>query len=105
MPPEEAERVGAAFSEIAASRSPIRLLENIDLHRDGTPVVMETSGTPIFDEQGVFRGYQGIDRDVTARKRVENALRESQARLAMAQQIARLGNWDWDLAKTVVLLG
>ncbi len=103
MVPEEAERVGAAFSEIAASRSPIHMLENINLHRDGTPVVMETSGTPIFDEQGVFRGYQGIDRDVTERKRFENAVRESQARLARAQQMARLGNWDWDVVNDRIL--
>lgn len=35
--------------------------------------------------------------DITKRKRAEEALRESEARLAAAQRIARLGNWEWDV--------
>lgn len=97
MPPEEAERVGAAFTAIIATRGHIRLLENINLQRDGTPVVLGTSGNPVFDEQGNFRGYQGIDRDITARKAIENALREREASLAFAQRVAHLGNWEWNL--------
>ncbi len=36
--------------------------------------------------------------DISARKSAENQLRASEARLARAQQMARLGDWDWDLA-------
>jgi PAS domain S-box-containing protein len=35
--------------------------------------------------------------DITGQKRVEDALRESRATLAVAQRIASLGNWDWDV--------
>jgi PAS domain S-box-containing protein len=35
--------------------------------------------------------------DIGTQKKVEGALRESQATLAVAQRIARLGNWEWDL--------
>ncbi|MCL4500684.1 MAG: PAS domain S-box protein [Deltaproteobacteria bacterium] len=35
--------------------------------------------------------------DITARKHAEEGLRQSQARLAKAQRLARLGNWEWDL--------
>ncbi|HEY5514452.1 MAG TPA: PAS domain S-box protein [Geomonas sp.] len=35
--------------------------------------------------------------DITAQKRVEDALRQSRATLAVAQRIASLGNWDWDV--------
>ena len=35
--------------------------------------------------------------DISAHKEVEEALRESRATLAVAQRIARLGNWNWDL--------
>jgi diguanylate cyclase (GGDEF)-like protein/PAS domain S-box-containing protein len=38
---------------------------------DGRQVWMSTSGTPIFDEAGQFRGYRGIGQDITARKRAE----------------------------------
>ncbi|MEA5444762.1 EAL domain-containing protein, partial [Gammaproteobacteria bacterium AB-CW1] len=60
---------------IIESREPFHLLENRNVHRDGHEVVLETSGTPVFDEEGHFRGYRGIDRDITERKRLEEALR------------------------------
>jgi PAS domain S-box-containing protein/putative nucleotidyltransferase with HDIG domain len=37
--------------------------------------------------------------ELKVRRRVEGALRESQAGLAHAQRIARLGNWDWNVVK------
>jgi PAS domain S-box-containing protein len=75
MPPEEARRVAEVFGPIAASRRPFASLENKNLHRDGHLVVLETSGVPFFDAHGTFRGWRGIDRDITERKRAEEALR------------------------------
>jgi len=40
--------------------------------------------------------------DISAHKKVAEALRESRATLAVAQRIARLGNWNWDLATNVL---
>jgi two-component system sensor histidine kinase/response regulator len=66
MPPEEADRVGAAFAGIVGRRESFRDLENTNQHRDGSLHHILTSGTPILDEQGNLRGYRGIDRDATA---------------------------------------
>ncbi len=74
MPPEEAERIASAFAEIIARREPFKGLENVNRHKDGSLVVMETNGVPIFDERGGFRGFRGIDRDITERKRIEREL-------------------------------
>lgn len=71
MPPEEARRVALAFGEIAAQRKEFRRLENINVHKDGHLVVLETNGIPIFDHQSNFCGYRGMDRDITERKRAE----------------------------------
>ncbi|GFO59831.1 hypothetical protein GMST_21560 [Geomonas silvestris] len=40
--------------------------------------------------------------DITAQKRVEDALRQSRATLALAQRIASLGNWEWDVVSDVL---
>jgi PAS domain S-box-containing protein len=76
MPQEEAEKIGKIFKEIVIKRGPIHRLENINRHSDGHLVVLETNGIPFFDEEGKFRGYRGIDRDITERKRAEEELRK-----------------------------
>lgn len=75
MPAEEAQRVAGLFGEIVRNRQPFELFENANLHRDGRVVILESSGVPVFDQSGDFRGYRGIDRDITERKRAERALR------------------------------
>jgi PAS domain S-box-containing protein len=40
---------------------------------------------------------EGIARDITVQKQVEQALRRSEERLAKAQQMAHLGDWQLDL--------
>ncbi len=81
---EEADRVAHIFAPYATSRRPFNLLENTNVHKDGHLVVLETSGIPIFDVKGVFRGYRGIDRDITERKQAEQAIRASEMRLRTA---------------------
>jgi len=71
MPPDEAKRVAEIFLPIRAQHKPFAALENTNRHKDGHLVVLETSGVPIFDANGVFRGYRGIDRDITRRKQAE----------------------------------
>ncbi|QCR36340.1 diguanylate cyclase [Nissabacter sp. SGAir0207] len=66
MPPDEAKRVGEQFAAIVASRAPFGGLLNRNVRADGSEVVLETSGIPLFDAQGAFRGYRGIDRNLTS---------------------------------------
>lgn len=74
MAESEARRLRPLVDQLFANRLPIHNLENINLHRDGHPVVLETSGVPVFDDGGQFKGYRGIDRDITERKRAEEEL-------------------------------
>jgi diguanylate cyclase (GGDEF)-like protein/PAS domain S-box-containing protein len=41
---------------------------------DGHVTYVSHTGRPIFDDKGVFRGYRGVARDITARKRAEDDL-------------------------------
>jgi PAS domain S-box-containing protein len=83
MLPEEAERVRAQMAESSQARRAFAGLQNANRHKDGRVVVLETSGVPIFDANGVFRGYRGIDRDITERKRAEEELRKREAYQAL----------------------
>lgn len=67
-------RIGRLFGAIIQARKPFSGIENINLHKDGHEVILETSGTPIFDKQGTLIGYRGIDRDITERKKIEEQL-------------------------------
>ncbi|HWQ68167.1 MAG TPA: PAS domain S-box protein [Methanospirillum sp.] len=59
---------------------PFKNFVNPNRHRDGSLVILNTSGTPVFDECGVFSGYCGVDQDITKEKEAEKKLIESEAR-------------------------
>jgi PAS domain S-box-containing protein len=78
MPPAEASKISELAAGVRGSRQPFKMLENLNVHRSGRLVVLETSATPFYDELGRFRGYRGIDRDISDRKQAETALRASE---------------------------
>jgi two-component system cell cycle sensor histidine kinase/response regulator CckA len=82
MPPAEAERVAKIMFQYFEEAKPFIEFENLNIHKDGRMVVLETSGVPIVDENGQLTGYRGIDRDITDRKHAEEELQESRRQLA-----------------------
>ncbi len=57
------------------------VLENY--HKDGSTRWMETIISGVRDNQGVLTGLYGVSRDITDRKRAEEALKESEQRYRM----------------------
>ena len=47
MPPDEANRVSKIFNEYVSLKKPFDNLENTNLHKNGSFVVLETSGVPV----------------------------------------------------------
>lgn len=86
MPPAEAVRVGAQFEELVAERKPITGLLNVNLGKRGNEVILETNAVPVFDGDGTFRGYRGIDRDVTTREQLQGRLRLADAAVQHAAE-------------------
>lgn len=91
MPADEAEKIAGLFKDIAEAREPFAGLENINIHKDGRHVVIETSGVPIFDAGGELLGYRGIDRDITGRKQAEEAREQLESQLKRAEKMEALG--------------
>lgn len=57
------------------------------------------STTPLFDNDGQMIGSVHVARDITERKRAEEAMRESEKRMNRSQEIAHLGSWELDVLK------
>jgi diguanylate cyclase (GGDEF)-like protein/PAS domain S-box-containing protein len=81
MHAEEAGGISVILDNFASFRQPFAFIENINIHKAGHQVVLESGGVPILDKDGEFRGYRGISRDISERKMVEETLRESEATL------------------------
>ncbi len=65
MVPGEAARLESTFRDALASRKPFSGVINRNLRADGSAVILETSGIPLFDENGQLIGYRGTDRDIS----------------------------------------
>lgn len=80
MPPAEADRLKTSFSQIVQRKQAIKALENVNIHKDGRKIILETNGLPFFDQNGTLLGYRGIDRDITERKGAQEELQASEER-------------------------
>ncbi len=78
---KDEEKILNSFLEIANKKEPFYGLENWNVHKNGSRVLLETSGVPILDKKGQLLGYRGIDRDITERKKTEEALANAQVTL------------------------
>ncbi|MGA7696115.1 MAG: PAS domain S-box protein, partial [Candidatus Sulfotelmatobacter sp.] len=71
--------------------------ETVRVRRDGTNIDISATFSPIRDASGRVIGASKIARDITERKRAQEALRQSDARREFALKTARVGDWDLDL--------
>jgi diguanylate cyclase (GGDEF)-like protein/PAS domain S-box-containing protein len=64
---------------------------------DGRPHHMIYYKAAFTRADGTVAGLIGMMVDITEHKNAQDALQRSQDRLAEAQRIARLGNWEWNI--------
>ena len=74
-------------------RHPERYVQNVNENvcRDGRRVWMAWTNRPVFDEDGKVREILAVGTDMTERRRIEEALRESEAKFRSAFAEAAIG--------------
>jgi len=77
----EVPRVKDFIKNLMNKRTYFKNFVNAALHKNGSEVILESSGIPVYDEEGDFKGYYGIDRNITDIIYTERELTEAQKRL------------------------
>jgi PAS domain S-box-containing protein len=100
-PREDAEQYRRDEMEIMRSGRPMIEKEERCLAPGGRTMWFLTTKIPIRDDRGTVVGIAGVSHDITARKRTEDALRDSEERFRRIYQSNMLGIHFWDASGEV----
>lgn len=88
---DEKPKLARVAESVFASRSPFHDVVTWGSTRGGEPICSMASGVPFFDADGTFRGYRGVNEDITLRVRTEEALRENERKFRSIVEESRDG--------------
>jgi PAS domain S-box-containing protein len=88
VPPERTEELRSILERLSRGGK-TEHLETVRLRRDGAPVEVEITVSPVADEEGRVMGASAIGRDITERKRMERSLHQFSIRILRAQDEER----------------
>ncbi len=92
MHPDDLNAYLAALQEAVENKRPFSA-ESRFVRPDGRSLVLDFEAQPEFDQAGEVVAVFGVAQNITERKQVEAALRESERQLAEAQVIAKMGHF------------
>jgi PAS domain S-box-containing protein len=72
-------------------------MEKRYIRKDGSYVWVNRTVSGVRDASGKLQHFISVVEDISARKSAESALRESEERLQLAQQVANVGTFEWNI--------
>lgn len=100
--PDDRERLTAVVANLSPENPYLEISYRM-VRPDGNVIWVERNSRAHFDEQGRMLRVIGMVADITERKRIEEALRESEERLHLAVQGGRMYAFEWDAATDVIV--
>ena len=97
FPPGTAEEFRKQDRKVLASRKALDIPQNTVHRPDGTRY-MHVIKVPVLNSAGKPAYLLGISEDITAKKRIEDALRKNDDMMQEAQRVANLGSYCLDIA-------
>lgn len=94
--PEDRSHTAKGWATAIASRT-VYVVEHRLRRADGAYRWMAVRAVPILYPDGSIREWVGIHTDVTEQRLADDALKESEAKLAEALRVARMGYWNQDV--------
>ncbi|MCK9593706.1 MAG: PAS domain S-box protein [Methanoregula sp.] len=74
---------------IIEKKEPFYHFVNQNIHKNGSVVILEKSGSPILDDKGNLIGYRGTDMNITERKRAEDAIKKANKQIILLNSVTR----------------
>ncbi len=90
--PNTVARIRAKLKEVKPFREEI-----LNYHKNGSSYWIKLDITPILDGFGQLTNFIAIQEDITENKKNENKLLYTYEQLERAQEIGKIGNWEFDL--------
>ena len=94
--PEDLPRNLPLFAAAVAHGTPFSI-EKRYIRPDRSVVWVNNSVSVITGDDSLLTGILAVSIDITARRLVEESLRDAEERLRMATEAAGIGAWEWDL--------
>ena len=101
--PETAKKMYQVFNEIYRTGKPANIRDYEIILKNGGRRILELSAGPMRDPSGETVGFRGVVRDVTARKRAEKELRESEEKYRQLVEHAPSGIYEVDFVNRMFI--
>lgn len=101
--PDDAPHIQAVTQEILEGAAAPEFVEYRIITLDGQTKIVRDYLDVVRNESGQVTCLSGATQDITEMRSMITAIETSEARLAKAQAIAKVGIWEWELATNILI--
>ena len=89
IPEDRLDAYRATFAQVLAGE--VAAAETVRRHKNGDPIEVSVTMSPIVDSTGAVVGVSKVMRDITTQKKLQSSLREAEERLHHIQKMEAIG--------------